>query len=144
MQQLKDVMTVSPEYCLAQHTAVQAARLMQQMDAGIVPVIVSDSDKTLLGVVTDRDLCMAVVAEGLDPKTVTLEECMSAPVVAAYLNDDTETAVTLMQKHQIRRVPIIDEAGKLVGIISTADVFQRSDVPPTKTHETLASVSRPA
>lgn len=117
---------------------------MQQMDAGIVPVIVSDTDKTLLGVVTDRDLCMAVVAEGLDPKTVTLEECMSAPVVAAYLNDDTETAVTLMQKHQIRRVPIIDEAGKLVGIISTADVFQRSDVPPTKTHETLASVSRPA
>ncbi|HMU56017.1 MAG TPA: CBS domain-containing protein [Nitrospira sp.] len=142
--QLKDVMTVSPEYCLPQHTAVQAARLMQQMDAGIVPVIVSDTDKTLLGVVTDRDLCMAVVAEGLDPKTVTLEECMSAPVVAAYLNDDTETAVTLMQKHQIRRVPIIDEAGKLVGIISTADVFQRSDVPPTKTHETLASVSRPA
>ena len=139
--QVKDVMTTDLCCCLPEDSAIKAARLMKQMDAGSIPVVASEVDPTLLGVVTDRDLCMAVIAEGLDPSTVTLEECMSTPVIATLPEEDIENAVNLMRDYQIRRVPVVTRTGALAGIVSTADVFRRSDVAATKTHEALATVS---
>lgn len=142
--QVKDVMTTELCCCLPEDSAMTAARLMKQMDAGFIPVVGSEVDPTLLGVVTDRDLCMAVIAEGLDPNTVMLGECMSTAVVTTRPEEDIDNAVNLMRDYQIRRVPVVNRTGALAGIVSTADVFQRSDVAVTKIHEALATVSEPS
>jgi CBS domain-containing protein len=142
--QVKDVMTTDLGYCIPEEATTKAAYLMKQLDIGIVPIVASESNKQLLGVVTDRDLCMAVIAEGLDPRTVKLEQCMSTAVVATLPEDDIDLAINLMRDHQIRRVPVVNTAGKLEGMVSTADVFQRAEVPAKKTHEALSSVSEPS
>lgn len=74
--QVKDVMTTDLDYCLPEDSWIKAARLMKENGCGIVPIIASEANKQLLGVVTDRDLCMTVIAEGLDPNAVKLKQCM--------------------------------------------------------------------
>jgi CBS-domain-containing membrane protein len=86
---------------------------------------------------------MNVVAEGRDPRTVRVEECMTTAVVACAPNDSMTKATELMKQNQIRRVPVVDEERKLLGIVSLADVVERGNVKATETHETLKTVSAP-
>jgi len=136
-------MTKNPSCCAPSDSAQQAAIVMRDERAGIVPVIANEDSRRIVGVVTDRDLCMNVVAEGRDPRTVSVEQCMTTTVVACTPNDSVEKATELMRENQIRRVPVIDEQGKLEGIIALADVVERTDIKTTQTHETLKKVSAP-
>ena len=140
---IKHVMTKNPSCCVPSDSAQQAAIVMRDERAGIVPVIANENSRRIVGVVTDRDLCMNVVAEGRDPRTVSVEQCMTTTVVACTPNDSVEKATELMRENQIRRVPVIDEQGKLEGIIALADVVERTDIKTTQTHETLKKVSAP-
>src|SRR5438128_6093647 len=114
---IKDVMTKDPGCCLPSDTAQQAASIMRDENAGIVPVVESQQSRRIVGVVTDRDLCMNVVAEGRDPRTVLVEECMTTRVVTCKPHDSVEAATHLMSENQIRRVPVIDEPRQLLGIV---------------------------
>ena len=141
---IKHVMTKDPTCCVPSDTAQRAASLMRGEQAGVVPVIENEQSQKIVGVVTDRDLCMNVVAEGRDPATTRVEECMTSAVVTCSSQDSVEKATQLMRENQIRRIPIIDEQRRLVGIVSMADIVGRANVKTTETHETLKSVSAPS
>ena len=140
---IKNVMTKDPKCCVPSDTAQRAAIIMRDEKAGVVPVIENEQSRKLLGIVTDRDLCMNIVAEGRDARTVQVQECMTTAVVSALPQDALEKATELMRDNQIRRIPVIDEQRRLVGIVSLADVVERASVKTVETHETLKTVSAP-
>jgi CBS domain-containing protein len=136
-------MTKDPSCCVPSDKAPKAARIMRDEDAGIVPVIENEQSQRLVGVVTDRDLCMTIVAEERDARTVPIEACMTTTVVTCTANDAVEKATELMKENRIRRVPVVDEQGRLQGIVSMADLVSRAELKPTQVHDTLKQVSTP-
>ena len=141
---VKNVMTKDPVCCTPSDKAPRAASIMRDHAAGSVPVVESAESRKIVGIVTDRDLCMGVVAEARDPNGVTVEACMTVPAVVCTSNDSVQKATELMRQNQIRRIPVVDEGGGLVGIVAMADVVSRGEVKATETHETLQMVSAPA
>src|SRR3954469_15026980 len=116
----RDVMTPDSAGCSPHTTLDDGARLMARNDCGEIRVI--DTSDQIVGVVTDRDIVCRVVAEGKNPIAYTAETCMSGPVVTVRADAPLEEVVSTMEKHQIRRVPVVDERDSCVGIISQADV----------------------
>ncbi|HLK32258.1 MAG TPA: CBS domain-containing protein [Terriglobales bacterium] len=125
---IRKVMTKAPIYCTPSCAAELAANLMNQSDTGILPVVQDSLDLKLLGVVTDRDLCLAVIAARRDPAHTAVNECMSRNPICVGPEDEVSRALELMAEHQIRRVPVVDEQGKILGIVSLADVIQQDAV----------------
>ena len=139
MSQLaKDVMTASPACCTADTPLEQVAKMMVQNDCGEIPII--DHSDQLVGVVTDRDIVCRVVAEGKTPIGFPAEHCMSQPVVSVRDNDRLEDVLSTMEKHRIRRVPVVDKQDRLVGIIAQADVAWAGKAPEVA--ELVREVSR--
>ncbi|HEU4366730.1 MAG TPA: CBS domain-containing protein [Methylomirabilota bacterium] len=136
-------MTKDPSSCVPTDTAPRAASIMRNENAGSVPVVDNEQNQKVVGIVTDRDLCMNVVAEGRDPTAVTVEACMTTTVVTCTANDSLQKATELMKENQIRRVPVVDDAGRLQGIVSIADLVSRGEIKTTETHDTLKRVSAP-
>jgi CBS domain-containing protein len=134
---IRNVMTKDPHCCLPTDSAAKAACIMRDEHAGFVPVVDDAQSRHIIGVVTDRDLCMNVVAEGRDPNDTTVEQCMTTKVVSCSPNDSVERATELMRENQIRRVPVVNESCELQGIVSLGDVVERATVKTAQTHETL-------
>ena len=134
----RDVMTPDP-VCCRPHTSIdEVARLMVDGDFGEIPVI--DAADHPIGVVTDRDIVRRVVAQGKNPIGYTAETCMSHPVVTVASDARLEDDVSMMERHQIRRVPVVDDQGRCAGIIAQADVARQA--PPQEVAELLREVSR--
>src|SRR5438876_4612656 len=140
---IKHAMTKELSCCVPSDSAQRAACIMRDENAGVVPVIADAQSRKIVGVVTDRDLCMNVVAEGRDPGGVTVEHCMTTKVVTCSPNDSVERATELMRENQIRRIPVVNEQRELQGIVSMADLVGRAEIKVTQTHETLKKVSAP-
>jgi CBS domain-containing protein len=140
---IKHVMTKDPRSCVPSESAQQAASIMRDEHAGIVPVIDNPQTRKIVGVVTDRDLCMNVVAEGRDPSAVPVELCMTTKVVTCSPDDSVDRVTELMRENQIRRVPVINKEHELIGIVALADVVERANIKTTQAHETLKKVSAP-
>jgi CBS domain-containing protein len=134
----RDVMTPDPACCTPNTTLDEVAKLMARNDCGEIPVI--DTGDQLIGVVTDRDIVCRVVAEGKNPVAYTAETCMSGPVVTVRADAPLEEVVSTMEKHQIRRVPVVDERDVCVGIIAQADVSWVGG--PREVAELVREVSR--
>jgi CBS domain-containing protein len=135
-----DVMTKDLTCCLADDTVDSAAQSMNQQDIGALPVVDSQKTKKLVGIVTDRDLALKVVAEGLDPRQTRVESVMARNVVTCNLQDDLQRALDAMSQSQLRRIPVVD-SGRLAGIISQADVAIQLEQP--EAGKVLRQVSRP-
>jgi CBS domain-containing protein len=116
----QDVMTANPACCSPDTSLDQVARLMVQHDCGEIPVV--DTAEHVVGVVTDRDIVCRVVAEGKNPMGYAAESCMTDPVVTVPWNAPLREVLTAMEKHQVRRVPVVDATERCVGMISQADV----------------------
>jgi len=116
----QDVMTANPACCSPETSLDQVARLMVQHDCGEIPVI--DTAEHVVGVVTDRDIVCRVVAEGKNPTGYAAESCMTDPVVTVPWNAPLREVLTAMEKHQVRRVPVVDATERCVGMISQADL----------------------
>lgn len=116
----RDVMTANPACCKPETPLDQVARLMVQHNCGEIPVI--DLAEQVVGVVTDRDIVCRVVAEGKNPMAYPAEICMSELVVTMPMDAPIPEVLAAMEKHQIRRVPVVDDRGRCVGMISQADV----------------------
>ena len=140
---IKHIMTRAPRCCLPSDPASKAASIMREEHAGAVPVVDSEMTRRVIGIVTDRDLCMNVVAEGRDPSTTAVGDCMTGRVVTCSPNDAVEKVTELMRENQIRRVPVVSEGAELQGIVSLGDVVERATLKPMQTHDTLKSVSAP-
>jgi len=119
----------------------KAAQLMKGENIGSIPVIENDQTKKLVGIVTDRDLALKVVAEGRDAKSMKVEAAMTRKVVTCRAEDDLQKALDAMSEHQLRRIPIVDNDNKILGIISQADVATRVNQ-PEKTGEMVRQISQ--
>lgn len=142
-EKCRDIMTKDPVFCQASDTALVAGELMKRHNIGALPVIGNLRGKKLVGIVTDRDLAMKVVAEGHDPHTVTVDQIMSHPVVTCSPEDRYQKALDLMERRQVKRIPAVDSSGRVVGMISEADVALRIG-DEKKTAEVVTSVCQPA
>jgi CBS domain-containing protein len=134
----RDVMTPDPACCTPTTTLDEVAKLMARNDCGEIPVI--DAADQLVGVVTDRDIVCRVVADGKNPMAYTAETCMSGPVVTVRDDAPLDEVVATMEKHQIRRVPVVDGRNSCVGIIAQADVSRAWT--PKEVGELVREVSR--
>lgn len=141
MKKCNEVMTKDPVYCLPNDAVARAAQLMKKENIGPIPVIENERTKKLVGIVTDRDLALKVVADGRDPKVTKVEEVMTREVVTCRPEDDLQKALDAMSEHQLRRIPVVEDGNKLVGIIAQADVATRVNQ-PQKTAETVKGISQ--
>jgi CBS domain-containing protein len=141
MKKCSDVMTKAVVTCSPADTVVEVAQLMKKEDIGPVLIVDNSDSQTLVGIVTDRDLVLKVVAEGLDPKTTGVEDVMSKKLVTCRANDDIDVAMQAMAQYQLRRIPVVGDHMKLLGIISQADVATRVDA-PEKTAEVVKEISQ--
>lgn len=137
-----DLMTTDPVTCPVRSAAIEAASLMKTHDLGWLPVVDSTDTHTLLGVVTDRDLVLKVVADGFDAGKTPIEDVMTINPVTCTSYDDVHAAMEAMAQHQVRRLPVVDE-GRLVGVIAQADIARYLGE-PERTTDMLRSISRPA
>jgi CBS domain-containing protein len=125
MKKCNEVMTKNPFCCLPDDMVVKAAQLMKSKEIGSIPVIENEETNKLIGIVTDRDLTLKILAEGRDPYTTKVEVVMSRKVVTCRADDDLRKALDGMSKHQLRRIPVVDKDNRIVGIIAQADVATR-------------------
>jgi CBS domain-containing protein len=133
---VNELMTTGPRTVTPQATVVEAARTMRDESAGSVPVV---EGERLVGTLTDRDIAVRVVAEGRSLET-TVGEIASRELVTIDPQQDVDEALRLMAEHQVRRLPVCEEDGRLVGILAQADVAQHAS--DERTGETVERISR--
>jgi CBS domain-containing protein len=134
---IRDVMTKSPRSLESGATVMEAARLMRDEDAGIIPVVEGEK---LVGTVTDRDIAIRVVAEGKSAETITVGEIASRELVTIDPQQDLDEALRLMARHQVRRLPVVEEDGRLVGIVAQADIARNAS--DEKTGDLVEDISK--
>ena len=142
MPKCSEVMTREPASCEAGETITRVASVMKKQDVGSVPVVQSREEPKLIGIVTDRDIVVKVVADGADVGHATVRDAMTPNPVSCKEDDDVNHALELMSSRQVRRVPVVDEGGRLVGIIAQADVATRMKRDET-TGELVEAISEP-
>ena len=136
----KDMMTMNPSVVTPETSVQDAARLMQSEDTGVLPVVESQQSLRLIGMITDRDLALRVVAEG--KMSATVSDAMSTGVRSAKPDDDAKDVMEMMAREQVRRIPIVDEQGMVVGIVSQADIVREGD--DKRAEKTIEAISKPS
>src|ERR671932_1691400 len=121
---IRQAMTSNPCSIDADKSVAYAAKMMRDEDVGLAPVVEGDR---LIGTVTDRDIAIRVVAEGKDPESTTVRDIASTKLVTIDPQQNLDEALRLMASHQVRRLPVVEEDGKLVGIVAQADVAKHAD-----------------
>ena len=132
----RDVVTSTPEA-----TVVEVAQLMKEEDIGPILIVDNEQSNTLVGIVTDRDIVLKVIVEGRDPKTTRVGDVMSKKLVTCRADDDVDVAMQAMAQFQLRRIPVVEDNMRLVGIIAQADVATRANE-PEKTAEVVKEISQ--
>ncbi len=138
---IKEVMSAHPACCLPSDTAQHVAKLMCDRNVGSMPVVIDQQSRKLVGMITDRDLCCSVLAQGLDPKPTSIEKFISTNPVTCRDGENVEKCERAMQEHQIRRIPIVDSEDRVIGIVSQADMALRDK--PERVSKTVAEISKP-
>jgi CBS domain-containing protein len=137
MTQIRDLMTENPSSCERGTPVAEAAKVMARENVGSVPVV---EGGRLLGVVTDRDLVVRLLAEGRDPQSTTVGEIASTEPVTLSPDDELDKALQLLARHQVRRLPVV-EGERLVGIVAQADIARHAD--EVQTGEVVEEISKP-
>jgi CBS domain-containing protein len=136
---VSEVMTRGVELVDPEATVQQAATVMAEHDIGAVPV---GSEESLQGILTDRDIILRVVVEGDDPSKVRVREAMSPNLVTCREDDSLETVFQQMSERQVRRLPVLDEQGRVLGIVTMSDLA-RGQAEPEKAVEALRNLAEP-
>jgi CBS domain-containing protein len=134
---VQDVMTSNPCTIDADKPVAYAAKLMKQENVGIAPIV---EGNRLVGTLTDRDIVLRVIAEGKDPQTISVREVASTAPVTVDPQEDLDEALRLMATHQVRRLPVVEEDGRVVGVLAQADVAEEAK--PKKTGELVEEISK--
>jgi CBS domain-containing protein len=127
---VKEVMTQDAKAIWITESLVEAAKSMWENDCGILP-IVKDGRK-VVGLITDRDICMATAMKQRNPASISVEEVMSGTVYATAPEEDLEQALKTMREHKIRRLPVLNLEGELEGILSMNDIVLKAREPNGK------------
>lgn len=139
---VQEIMTRDPACATPGMTVRDAAKLMQREDTGVLPVVEDEQSRRLVGVVTDRDLAIRVVAEGRDGATRISDVMSGSRLTTARPNDSVDRVMEAMGDEQVRRIPIVDERGALVGIVSQADIVRKAR-DEHKAEQTVEDISAP-
>jgi CBS domain-containing protein len=116
---VREVMTDSPRCVTVETPISEVAQLMESENVGSLPVLEGDE---LAGIVTDRDIVVRAIARGKDPRGMPVREVASRELVTVYAEDDLASALEKMAHEQVRRLPVVDEENRLVGVLAQADV----------------------
>jgi CBS domain-containing protein len=123
-QTIRDVMTSNPCIIDAERSVAYAAKMMRDEDVGLAPIVEGDN---LIGLLTDRDIATRVVAEGRDPDHVQVRDVASEQLITVDPQQDLDEALRMMAKHQVRRLPVVEADGRLVGVVAQADIARAGD-----------------
>jgi CBS domain-containing protein len=123
VMKIKDVIRTRPQCVSPDATLAEAAGSMKMLDVGFLPICENDR---LIGTVTDRDIAIRAVAKGCDPKVTKVREVMSRDLVYCMENQELDEAARLMEEKMVRRLPILDQNKRLVGIVSVGDLAARA------------------
>lgn len=141
MKTCEEIMTPNPKCCLPTDSVKMVAETMLREDLGSIPVVDNDQSRKVIGIITDRDLVLKVMAAGINSKRTKVEAVMTRKVVSCRADDDVEKAIDSMSKNQLRRIIVVNEENKILGIISQADVATRVNK-SQKTADLVKDVSR--
>jgi CBS domain-containing protein len=130
---IRDIMTPSPHTIQPTASVMEAAHIMRKSDVGDVIVV---EGKRLFGILTDRDIVVRVLAEGKDPETTPVSDVCSRELTAVRATDSIGTTVRVMREKAIRRLPVVEESGEVIGVVSLGDVAVERDP-----HSALADIS---
>ncbi len=139
---IHDIMTRNPVCVTPDATVREAAQVMKREDVGIVPVVDGQNERTLLGVITDRDIAIRCVAEGKDGSCRVRDAMSGDKLATCRENDDVDRVMDAMRTEQVRRIPIVDERGSLVGIVAQADVVRKANN-DAQAERTVEQISEP-
>ncbi len=137
-QNIRDVMTSNPSTIDAEKSVAYAAKMMREEDVGLAPIVEGDK---LIGMLTDRDIATRVAAQGRNPDQVKVRDVASKQLVTIDPRQDLDEALRRMAKHQVRRLPVVEEDGRLVGVVAQADIAREGD--DTKTGRLVEEISKP-
>jgi len=135
-QNIRDVMTSNPRTIDANETVAYAAKMMREEDVGLAPIVEGDR---LIGMLTDRDIATRVTAEGRDPDQVKVRDVASTQLVTVDPRQDLDDALRMMAMHQVRRLPVVEENGRLIGVVAQADIARAGD--DSKTGQLVEEIS---
>lgn len=140
----RNIMTENPACCTPDTTAQEAARMMEQNDCGSLPVVENRDSMKLIGIVTDRDLALRVLGRGRGPDT-PVREAMTRNVVSVKPDDSLDEVERVMSGEQVRRIPVVDDKGRVSGIIAQADLARELGAVGTKDFgRVMEKISQPA
>jgi CBS domain-containing protein len=140
--QVKDIMTSDPACCTADSLLQRVAEMMVENDCGEIPVVDNMASMRPIGVITDRDITCRTVAKGLNPLAMTVGDCMTTPCVCVTPDASLDECCELMEKDQIRRIPVVDARGACCGIVALADIAKNAS--RDETAEVVKEVSEPS
>jgi CBS domain-containing protein len=120
---ITQLMTANPCSIDVEKPVAYAAQMMRDEDVGLAPIVEGDR---LVGTLTDRDIAIRVVAEGKDPQTTKVRDVASTDIVTIDPQQDLDEALRLMSQHQVRRLPVVEEDGRLVGVVAQADIARQA------------------
>jgi CBS domain-containing protein len=124
---VKDIMTENPACCTADTNLQEVAKLMLDNDCGCIPVVEDNNHKRPIGVVTDRDITIRTVAKGDNPLNMSAKSVMTKSVFTVTPETSVQECVDLMEEHQVRRVPVVDQNGNCIGMVAQADIAIKAD-----------------
>jgi len=136
-KRVQELMTANPCSIDSDKSVAHAAKMMRDENVGLAPIV---EGNRLIGTVTDRDIAVRVVAEGKDPDSTKVTEIASTKLVTVEPQQDLDEALRLMGKHQVRRLPVVEEGGRLVGVVTQADVARNAD--DARTGELVEEISK--
>jgi CBS domain-containing protein len=134
---VRDLMSSNPRAIESDQPVIEAAKIMRDENVGLVPIV---EGERLIGTVTDRDVAIRVVAEQKDPSSIRAREIASTDLVTIDPQQDLDEALRLMAQHQVRRLPVVEEDGRLVGIVAQADVAREGR--DSQTGELVEEISK--
>jgi CBS domain-containing protein len=137
---VRELMSVKPACCTPNETAQNVAKMMCDLNVGSIPVVVDHQSRSLVGMITDRDLCCRVLAHGLDARSTRIPEFVTYNPAVCRDGQNVEQCERLMQEHQVRRIPVVDRDNHVIGIVAQADLALKDK--PERVHKTVAEISK--
>ncbi len=137
---VREIMSRDPVCCVLTDTAQRVAKVLCDHNVGSVPVVTDQESRKLVGMITDRDLCCSVVAQGVDPKSTPIEKLITTAPFTCRDGENIEACERVMQEHQVRRIPVVDAEDRVTGIVSQADLALKDKA--ERVSKTVAEISK--
>lgn len=138
---VNELMTIDPTCCTPETSLEAVARLMVDLDCGAIPVVGDLTSRFPIGLVTDRDIVVRLVAAGKNPLELTARDCMTTPAITVTADTKLADCLDLLELNQIRRVIVVDREGRIAGILAQADIAMH--LSKRKAGELLQELSEP-